>query len=251
MRSSIVLISAFLIYTSCVTIKPLDTSCVTYKSSELSIEEMNNFNIAILPVLEGEGFEGFRRLTGEELTKVFRVTLSSDKVLSPIQTLNSINDANLTEEYSDLIEDYNRSAILNKQTLKMLGEALGCRYLIYSKVGHSEDYVVISTGYGYTRYDISEANIYTQVWDTQLGDIVWEGIGGGAAIEGSEGSDLNSLISLAALGLSNRIGKSSNETPPCQTSKLLKDQVSSNYTATILAVSGISLIVSLIILAAL
>ena len=229
----------------------MDTSCVTYKSVDLAYSDLELSKIAILPVLEGEGFEGFRRNTGDEITQQVRSKFSGAEVLSPQQTLNLINDARLTDGYADLIEDYNRSAIINKQTLTQLGEALKARYLIYSKVGHSEDYIGSMSYYSFASYKILEGNIYCQVWDTQNGDIVWEGVGGAAALEGSPSSDLNSLIGMAAEGLSERIGKSNAETEQCKTTKDLRNQISKEYATPIYVTSGITILISLIVLATL
>jgi len=41
---------------------------------------------------------------------------------------------NLTEDYSKLIDDYDHSAILNKSTLRKVGEATGTRYVLYVKL---------------------------------------------------------------------------------------------------------------------
>jgi methyl coenzyme M reductase beta subunit len=94
--------------------------------------------------------------------------------------MDFINNAELTEDYSKLIDDYNRSAILNKTTLHKIGEAIGVRYLLYVKLleqvrtqgltrGALTGDLVKTTG--------KRVNLFGQVWDCTLGDVVWEGTG--------------------------------------------------------------------------
>lgn len=246
-----VLIIGILLLTNCAIIEPINTSCVSYKSQTFQYSDLQNSKIAILPVLAGEGWEGFRRGTGDELTNAFRNVFVSQNILSPTQTLNLINDSDLSREYASVIEDYRTSGILNKKILKDLGEAVRVKYMVYSEVREDETLSSFSTGtYSSVYTKTKSANIYSQLWDIQTGDIVWEGFGGGAMTStGSQPAVLNNLIKIASTGLAERIGKSINETPPCKNASDLITQVKSNYWNQYLLILGISTVGALIIMA--
>jgi len=48
--------------------------------------------------------------------------------------MSLINDSELTGHYSQLIEDYNRSAIWNKTALGKIRETIDVRYLLHVKL---------------------------------------------------------------------------------------------------------------------
>jgi len=70
MRLCLAITFLFLIFEGCApTAQMVDTSYITYKAKELNYSDFSKSRIAILPVLAGEGYEGFRRLTGEKVSK--------------------------------------------------------------------------------------------------------------------------------------------------------------------------------------
>jgi hypothetical protein len=216
---------------------------VTYKSENLKYSNISSNKLAILPVLAGDGWEGFRRQTGDELTVSLRSKFQHDYVIDPIQTLSIINAQNLTDSYSKLVESYDKTAIINKQTLFELGKCLGSRFLLYSKVGQTTNFEPIVGVNGKLDYaKINEVQIAIQLWDVEVGDIVWEGYCGGAGLSDIAGSDLSSLITLAAKGLSERIGKSKSETPPCKSSKDLLNEASKSNSIPYIIIGGITIV---------
>lgn len=86
----------------------------------------------------------------------------------------------MTEDYSQLINDYNRSAILNKGSLIKIGTVVGVEYLLYVELLEqsqteglaprilSKDPLVVKE---------IKMNIFGQVWSCTIGDVVWEGTG--------------------------------------------------------------------------
>ena len=204
-------------------IKPVDTSTVSYKSEEVSRQEISNSSIAILPVLAGQGYEGFRRTTGTALTKAFQQEFPQADILSFRKTLNKLNDAGLSQDYSEMMSGYERTGVLDQETLSKLGEAVGSPYLLYSKVGVSQSTESQLVGGEYmSESNVSEISVYAQLWDTEAGDVVWEGNGGGAGLEESAGT--NQLIRIASDGIAMRVAKSANNVPSPATAEDLHQQ---------------------------
>lgn len=232
-----------MLFTGCATITPIDTSVVTYKSNEVQFEKFSNSQIAVLPVLAGEGYEGFRRVTADEISTALMIQLPNIQVLSPKETLNKLNDFNLSESYANMMDDYSKTAILNKETLNSIGDKLGCKYLLYSKVDTERSIETFIVEGNLRTSKVIGVEIYAQLWDTSIGDIVWEGHGGSAAPQ--TGNDVPILINLAAEGLAKRIAKSSIEVTPPQNASLIHSQQMTNAYMPYLVLSGASLILLL------
>jgi hypothetical protein len=227
--NAIALICLGMIMSHCTPVSVLNTSCATYKNPTLAKLDLAKAHTAILPVLAGGEWEGFRRPAGDKLYEAFSMKYGKDIILSPLQTLDLINQSNLADKYSSLIDTYQRSGILNKETLKNLGESLNSDYLLYTRIDNSESFKTLEAGNNRYVAQINEVTFYAQCWDTKKGDIAWEGIGGAAGSNKTEGSDVNSLIKTAAIGLVDRLEMTPTDQPPCNTTDALAEQMSSNY----------------------
>jgi hypothetical protein len=158
----------------------IDTSKLQYIAPEFDANSLAKEGLSLLPVVAGAGQEGLRRPLGSDLNRHLSGKLPEGKFFGNLETIDLINNAKLTEDYSKAIDDYNRSAILNKETLRKIGEAIGVRYLLYVKLLEQ-----VQTQ-GLTRGSLSgdliktrgkKVSLFGQVWDCTLGDVVWEGTG--------------------------------------------------------------------------
>ena len=173
------LVLALWVYSGCAA--PIqNTSKLQYLAPEFKQGSLAEGGLSLLPVVAGAGQEGLRRPLGDKLNKYLGNRLPEGKFIGNLGTMDLINNAGLTENYSRLIEDYNRSAILNKASLIKIGEAIGVEYLLYVKLLEQS-----RTG-GVARAVLSNSiieteeiriNIFGQVWSCVMGDVVWEGTG--------------------------------------------------------------------------
>ena len=126
--------------------------------------------LGLLPVVADAGQEGLRGPLRNELNKHLSNKLPEGKFIGNLEAMDLINNAGLTENYSKLIEDYNRSAILNKNSLTNIGRAVGVEHLLYVKLlEQSQTQELVPKG--------MSMNIFGQVWSCTTGDVVWEGTG--------------------------------------------------------------------------
>ena len=224
----VILFGVTIAASSCTPIVPVDTSLITYQTNEPNPSEFYRYKVGILPVLAGEGYEGFRRTTADAVYDAIINRYKDISLKSAQETRTIINDANLTDDYSKLITDYSTSGIIHKNILNTIADELDVDFLLSCKVGYNASIHETLSIYSYRNYqEVSEIDIYTQLWNPLNGDIVWEGTGGCA----HDKNDLNILIPCASKGLAIIIGKNSKDVPPAQTREAVIMQISKNTTA--------------------
>ncbi len=127
-------------------------------------------SVAGIAVDVAGGVEGLRRSVNDNIQSAFALQFPEVYFLNARETLGKISATGMTEEYSDLLATYERTAILNADVLRRLGTSIESRFLLHTKI----------TGYRNWREsnnNHSSLAVLAQLWDTQEGDIVWEGNG--------------------------------------------------------------------------
>jgi len=165
-----------------------DKSSVQYIKDDFSSETFYNGGLAILPVVSGQGQEGYRRPFGEALNKGINTMLPGLHYLQWQRTMNVLNQHCLVEDYKKAILSYRETAILDKNLIRKIGEALELRYLLF--VSLEEFHKASQTNYnilvGFHTTKTARINGFAQIWDCTNGDVVWDGIG----LAESKGGDL-------------------------------------------------------------
>ena len=248
MKNLILIISILiaLSITSCTPTKTLvDTSCPGYKSVDFIRNDISAKGIGIMPVLGGNDKE-FRRPMGDAITKYLRIEFDRNKIISPNQVITTLNENNLSDEYSAALNNYSISGIVPKEMVNRLGEALSVDYLLYTRLLSDTEVGLVSDGYSTQVVSVDEIYVRCQVWDTRIGDVVWEGKGGIAKLDQNE----SDIIEKTAEGLSKVIGKDKSD-GSCEDKKELIKSVQEAKTNTYLATMGVTTIACLLILLAL
>lgn len=221
-----------------------DTSCPGYKSVDFEREYISKYGIAIMPVLGGDEKEQYRRPMGDEITKHFRDEFGKENIKSPSEVISTLNDVGLADDYANAISLYNTSGIIPQQLLEKIGDVLNTKYILYVKLLADSEIDFIDYGYyGTTRVEVYELYIQTQVWSTDLGDVVWEGKGGHAVYNNQE----LDLVEKSAKGITNVVGNEKNN-GPCESPSEVIKSVKAASMNTIWAISGVSLALSLLVL---
>jgi hypothetical protein len=156
---------------------------VQYTIPEFNDSLLAEDGIALLPIIAGGGQEILRRPIARKLETYFAKVLPEDKLLVVNATMNSITDAGLTEDYSKLIENHNKTGLLNKDVLQELRQVFGARYILYTNLleqsrKHTLKFynvtgTIIEPIYG----EKGSVHIFGQIWDCVSGNIIWESIG--------------------------------------------------------------------------
>jgi len=135
----------------------------------------------------GLGFVTPSTVTGQEqdvqslafvFASIFKTKRPDVPLVSLPEVLTAINQAGLADQYKQMYVDYRDTGIFERNTLRKVGRATGVRYLAQLKLA---SFARNSKGrfsvFGLRIVQTKEANIrlFFQVWDSEVGAIVWEG----------------------------------------------------------------------------
>jgi len=88
--------------------------------------------------------------------------------IDPQESLKRIRDAGLDALYQDLARGYSIEHPPRQEPLRQIGKAVGTRYLLLTELERIE----MNEG-------ATQVRLYGRLWDTETGDILWEGTGEG------------------------------------------------------------------------
>jgi len=236
-RLNLLLAGTLLILSSCgVQTYIVDTSCPKFKSENFSREMITEKGIGIMPVLGGDDKEEFRRPMGESLNRNMKLEFGSTNVKSTLEVVNKLNEDSLTDEYTSALKNYSATGIIPNKMVQNLGKSLAVDYLLYSRLINEDEKRYFNTSDNFLRINIvrikvDEIHIQSQIWDTKIGDVVWEGKGGVAKLATYQGD----LVEKTAEGLIRVIGKDKYD-GPCES----KDKI---YTSAKVALIGAYIVV--------
>jgi hypothetical protein len=160
------------------------TSKESYRASSFTEQSLNQDGLAILPVLAGQGVEGYRRPFGQAVNE------TADSLLTQVtpwqQTMDQFNDAGIVSEYNDAIQAYQSTSILDRELLEKMRGATDSRYYMYMRLAppQSESDVSYNSFSGVTTTETNSVSAYGQIWDAEVGDVVWEGVASAAVTTG-------------------------------------------------------------------
>ncbi|WP_412068567.1 hypothetical protein [Rubrivirga sp. IMCC43871] len=138
--------------------------------------------LALLPVTAGQGQEAYRRPFGNALNAAMdSIGRGYGINVTPWdRTMRAINDADLTSDYNEALRGYRETSIIDAGLLRQIGEHTGRRYILYTLLGDFEAGAVAGRNVisgDLEAHGAAQTAAFAQIWDTQSGDVVWEGRG--------------------------------------------------------------------------
>ena len=186
-----------------------DKSSVNYVANSFNPAELRSGGLAMLPVVAGQGQEAFRRPLAEALSTSCALAMKPGRFLSWRETMQLLNDNDMSDEYQSMISTYRETSILRKETVSLLGELLECRYLLFVSLEkfHTQESTSYSFLSGNTYQRKSAVTAFCQTWDSQPGDVVWEGAASAKSVGGEMTYDkpYDEYARVAANGLVRRL----------------------------------------------
>ncbi|MCK4304244.1 MAG: hypothetical protein KAY24_08385 [Candidatus Eisenbacteria sp.] len=154
-----------------------DQSAVNYVGGDFAPDVLREGGMAMLPVVAGAGQEGYRRPLAECLTGECQLAMGTGRFAGWQETMEILNEEDLSDSYQMMIATYRETAILRKETVSRLGEALSVRFLLFCSLEqfHSQTSTTYSIFTGFNTVRKSGVTAFCQVWDAETGDVVWEG----------------------------------------------------------------------------
>jgi hypothetical protein len=85
----------------------MDKTSVSYIKEDFNLDDVKSNGLAFLPVVAGQGVEGYRRPFGEAVNEnMLKYKTSEMDFLKWQETLSCLNDSNLTTAYNNAIVTY-------------------------------------------------------------------------------------------------------------------------------------------------
>ena len=94
------------------------------------------------------------------------------------EVLSAVNQAGLSVDYKTMVEDYQATGILEKETLRQIGEVSGARYLGLlglARFTQSSNKRFGIAGMRLIDTKLANLRLSWQIWDSETGVICWEG----------------------------------------------------------------------------
>jgi len=162
-----------------------------YSAPKVSKEMFRGQSMAVLPAVHIE-YDPSQELYRETLAGLLSAALNeypNGPTVIPLDAVqSSINKEGLWNDVQLMYGEYQETSVLRKDVLIKLGQALQARYVLLPKLLHFQQEVfdrATVLGISFLRTRQSTVDIHAQIWDTQTGEVVWQGVG-----EGSEASEV-------------------------------------------------------------
>ncbi len=185
MRQSIVravIVAGSLLFTGC--IGPLqqwgEETTFRPKSASFDAAMLKLERTAVLNAVVGFGLEGYAHQVSRSLWSALDQRPASITTLPVHEALNHINQAELSEEYAEMVTDYIRTGILHRAGLQKIGQALHAAYVFQpglASFNQSMSGRFSFFGLRVLQTRVTMLRMSLQLWDTRRGEIVWESSG--------------------------------------------------------------------------
>ena len=151
---------------------------LSYGAAAETVLALDDAGIGVLTPAAPTGQESDKQALGDSLSSALRHELGTAHVLGLAEMLSAINKAGLAGAYARALSDYEGTGILDRDTVRAIGEASGVRYLAKLNLGNfnqsSDKRLSIA---GIRMFDTWRATIrvHLEVWDSHTGEIAWQG----------------------------------------------------------------------------
>ncbi|MGE0825986.1 MAG: hypothetical protein AB7G75_15305 [Candidatus Binatia bacterium] len=149
-----------------------------YGEANFRWESLEEGGIAFLAARVNTGHETYGPALVQGLVDAMQPNLSSEKIIHPNLAVNRVSAAGLTQAYAAMLAEHEKTNILPRTTLQKVAKAVQARYFALPVlVSFREDQSSRLSAFGVqaARTASATARLQLQIWDAQLGRIVWEG----------------------------------------------------------------------------
>lgn len=148
-----------------------------YEDFGLAPGDLRTHGVAFVTPSSITGHEQDRQTVAFVFARVLRDERPEIPVVTLAETLSKINEADLEDEYRDMLNHMDATGALPAETLAKIGEATGARYVAMLKLASfrsdsSRRFGLFSIRLVVTK--IATLRLFYQVWDTEQGAIAWE-----------------------------------------------------------------------------
>jgi len=173
----LILASVLIWLCACVIPQVYDTA--QNRAISLKAEDLPKHGVAFITPSTVTGQEEEKQEVALTFAEVLKKERPAIRCLSLPETLTAINQAGLSEDYKRMYVDYRDTGIFNRDILRKVGEATKTRYVAQLKLmaftqGSDNRLGVLGLRMIDTKF--ADLRLFFQIWNTQDGSIVWEGV---------------------------------------------------------------------------
>lgn len=135
--------------------------------------------IGLLSASDESGPE-YKKLLGEFVEEALRNERPDVRLVPYWQSISHINSKGFTKDYAEMLKSYGSTGILDRDTLKKLGVALGVNYILQPRlISFNQSQSTRFSALGLTLFKTHESSIkiYIELWNVETGEIAWIGVG--------------------------------------------------------------------------
>ncbi len=131
------------------------------------------FSAITLPALKGNEVS-----LADYLEDILRKVVPNWRVIPPRETATRINTLGLTSDYAIMREMYETTQILNRDTLRKIGRAIGARYVFQPRLASFSQtmtqrwkFPALEVRMAETRSSVMRMSLH--LWDVETGELLW------------------------------------------------------------------------------
>ncbi|MEH6576793.1 MAG: hypothetical protein V7731_06905 [Amphritea sp.] len=156
-----------------------DHSTAQHTAINLTSSDLETYGLAFLSPATVTGKEEDKQTVAFIFAKVLKDERPNIRQVSMPHALGAINNAGLANAYKRMLLSYQTTGNFDKDTLTKIGGAVNARYLLQLNLSSfNQGSFGRFSMFGYRMFQTKYADIriFIQVWDSQTGSIVWEGV---------------------------------------------------------------------------
>jgi len=137
--------------------------------------------VAILPALSTPILRGTEVGLSHHLAQVLKTLTPNWKVVDEQEALTDLNKQGLGTEYIRMRKDAEETHLLDRESLRKIGAALGARYIFQPRLASftqtmTDRFSVPVAGVRVSQTRSSVMRISLQLWDVESGELIWSSV---------------------------------------------------------------------------
>jgi hypothetical protein len=136
--------------------------------------------VAAFGLLTPAGLQGFNPSLSHALIAAMSEASPPLREIPTRETLNLLNEQGLAGEYADLISEFTRSGILERERLQRIGSTVGFRYVLLPGLAEYNQVIIdrlALSGWKFIQSRVVTLRLWLQLWDAQTAQMLWESTG--------------------------------------------------------------------------
>lgn len=177
MRRITIVVLATALFAGCASTGQLSANTHTTDFS-LDMAAFRTDGVGFLTPISATGQEANRMALALAFASALSDAREDLRVVSLAEVTSAVNSAGLSAAYKSMMDDYAATAIMEKETLRLVGEVGDARYLGLLELADFDQSANKRFGIGGLRLldtKLASIRVSWQIWDSATGTIAWEG----------------------------------------------------------------------------